>query len=163
MIDAGNILPEDGLAGTLVGRVWTEDAHPGPRPVVLRPAGVFDLSALAPTLSDLFDLPDVAERVAAHAGERLCAVEDAIEASLSGGDFRLLAPCDLQAIKAAGVTFADSLLERVIEERAKGDPAVAAITASTATVMETRLMKGSRRCAACSACSACSCASSAGS
>jgi fumarylacetoacetate (FAA) hydrolase family protein len=126
MIRTEDILPEDGLAGTLVGRAWTEDAHPGPRPVVLRPEGVFDLSGLAPTLSDLFDLPDVAKRVAAHGGGRLCAVDDAIEASFSGGDFRLLAPCDLQAIKAAGVTFADSLLERVIEERAKGDPAVAA-------------------------------------
>jgi fumarylacetoacetate (FAA) hydrolase family protein len=126
LLSEHDILPEDGLAGTLVGRVWTEDAHPGPRPVVLRPQGVFDLSALAPTLSDLFDLPDLAARVAAHHGERLCAVDDAIAASFSGNAFRLLAPCDLQAVKAAGVTFADSLLERVIEERAKGDPAIAA-------------------------------------
>jgi fumarylacetoacetate (FAA) hydrolase family protein len=37
----------------------------------------------------------------------------------------LLAPCDLAAIKAAGVTFADSLVERVIEERAKGDAGAA--------------------------------------
>ena len=37
----------------------------------------------------------------------------------------LLAPCDLQAIKAAGVTFADSLVERVIEERARGDAGAA--------------------------------------
>ncbi len=38
----------------------------------------------------------------------------------------LLAPCDLQAIKACGVTFAESMLERVIEERAGGDPSRAA-------------------------------------
>ncbi len=38
----------------------------------------------------------------------------------------LLAPIDLQAIKAAGVTFAVSMLERVIEERARGNPAAAA-------------------------------------
>jgi hypothetical protein len=37
----------------------------------------------------------------------------------------LLAPIDLQAVKAAGVTFATSLLERVVEEQAKGDPAKA--------------------------------------
>jgi fumarylacetoacetate (FAA) hydrolase family protein len=58
--------------------------------------------------------------VRAHAGERLGSLDTAIEAG------RLLAPCDLQAIKAAGVTFATSLVERVIEERAKGDPAAAA-------------------------------------
>ena len=38
----------------------------------------------------------------------------------------LLAPVDLQAVKAAGVTFAISMLERVIEERARGDIAAAA-------------------------------------
>jgi fumarylacetoacetate (FAA) hydrolase family protein len=120
-----DILPADGLAGTLVGRVWIDDAYPGPRPVVLRPEGVSDLSDLAPTLSELFDLPDVAAQVASHEGRRLCDIDDVIAASRTGGPFRLLAPCDLQAIKAAGVTFADSLLERVIEEKAKGDPALA--------------------------------------
>jgi fumarylacetoacetate (FAA) hydrolase family protein len=114
------ILPEDRYAGVLVGRLWVDGPLPGPRTVVLREDGLFDLSALAPTLSDLFDLPDPAARVAAHAGERLCSLEAAIDAG------HLLAPCDLQAIKAAGVTFAASLVERVIEERAKGDPAAAA-------------------------------------
>ena len=37
----------------------------------------------------------------------------------------LLAPCDLQAIKASGVTFVSSMLERVIEEQTRGDPAKA--------------------------------------
>src|SRR4029079_14088148 len=55
--------------------------------------------------------------VRAHQGERLSSLEDALH------DGTLLAPCDLQAVKAAGVTFADSLVERVIEERAKGDAA----------------------------------------
>jgi fumarylacetoacetate (FAA) hydrolase family protein len=62
-------------------------------------------------------MPDAAKRVRAHKGERLSSLEDALGAGT------LLAPCDLQAIKAAGVTFADSLVERVIEERAKGDAA----------------------------------------
>ena len=114
------ILPEDRYAGVLVGRLWVDGPLPGPRTVVLREDGLFDLSALAPTLSDLFDLPDSAALVGAHAGERLCSLEAAIDAG------HLLAPCDLQAIKAAGVTFAASLVERVIEERAKGDPAAAA-------------------------------------
>jgi fumarylacetoacetate (FAA) hydrolase family protein len=114
------ILPEDLYDGVLVGRLWLDGPLPGPRTVAVREDGVFGLSALAPTLSDLFDLPDPAAVVRAHAGERLCSLEAAIDAG------RLLAPCDLQAIKAAGVTFAASLVERVIEERAKGDPAAAA-------------------------------------
>ena len=122
-ISADDILPVDGYAGTLVGRVWVGGAHPGPRTCVARKDGLYDLSRLAPTLSDLFELPDPASRVNGHAGERLCSLEGAIA---SGS---LLAPCDLQAIKAAGVTFADSLIERVIEERAKGDAAASARSA----------------------------------
>jgi fumarylacetoacetate (FAA) hydrolase family protein len=124
---AQDILPDDGCDGTLVGRLWIDAPLRGPRTVVIREDGVFDLSILAPTLSDLFDLPDAAARVRDHGGERLCSLEAAVEAAFAAGaDNRLLAPCDLQAIKAAGVTFADSLVERVIEERAKGDPATAA-------------------------------------
>ena len=119
-------LPADGCAGVLVGRVWVDGPTPGPRTAAFRDDGVFDLSALAPTLADLFDLDDAATRAAAHEGARLCALETALAASAAGGEYRLLAPCDLQAIKAAGVTFAASLVERVIEERAKGDPAAAA-------------------------------------
>jgi fumarylacetoacetate (FAA) hydrolase family protein len=121
------VLPADGCAGLLVGRLWVDSETPGPRTVAVRDAGLFDLSALAPTMSDLIDLSDAAAQVRAHAGERLCALDQALA---SGA---LLAPCDLQAIKAAGVTFADSLIERVIEERAKGDAAVAdALRASLA-------------------------------
>jgi fumarylacetoacetate (FAA) hydrolase family protein len=103
--------------------MWLEGSRPGPRPVVLRDDGVFDLSELAPTVSDLFELEDVAGRVREHAGRRLSSVEAAIAASFDPARpaGRFLAPCDLQAIKAAGVTFADSLIERVIEERARGD------------------------------------------
>ena len=114
-----DILPHDGHGGTLVGRVWIASPHPGPRTCAVRDGDLFDLSALAPTLSDLFDLKDPAARVRAHRGSRLCSLDAALKDGL------LLAPCDLQAIKAAGVTFADSLVERVIEERAKGDAAAA--------------------------------------
>jgi len=111
-----DILPTDGYAGALVGRLWTEA---GPSVVAARAEGLYDLSSLAPTMSDLLDLPDPAAAVRGHQGQRLCSLEEALT---SGG---LLAPCDLAALKAAGVTFADSLIERVIEERAKGDAGVA--------------------------------------
>lgn len=114
-LSPNEILPDDRYAGTLVGRIWVEGEHPGPRTAVAREDGLYDLSRLAPTLSDLFEMPDTAKKVRSHKGERLCSLEQALEAGT------LLAPCDLQAIKAAGVTFADSLVERVIEERAKGD------------------------------------------
>jgi fumarylacetoacetate (FAA) hydrolase family protein len=54
----------------------------------------------------------------------------------------LLAPVDLQALKAAGVTFATSMLERVIEERARGNPAAAVeIRASIGTLIGDDLSK----------------------
>jgi fumarylacetoacetate (FAA) hydrolase family protein len=114
-LGAADVLPEDGCAGVLIGRVWIDDGCPGPRPVAVRDDGLHDLSRLAPTAAGICDLPDAAERVRDHDGERLCSLEDSMH---SGG---LLAPCDLQAVKACGVTFADSMIERVIEERAGGD------------------------------------------
>lgn len=119
MADIDNILPADGCAGVLVGRLWVDGEAPGPRTVTVREEGLFDLSALAPTLSELFDLSDPAARVAGHEGSFLTTLQEAAD------EGRLMAPCDLQAIKAAGVTFADSLIERVIEERARGDAAAA--------------------------------------
>ena len=114
-------LPEDGTSGTLVGRAWipAAGAKPaGPSVVALRADGIFDLSAHVPTMSRLLELPDPVAAVAAMAGRFVGDL-----ASLSQGNVRVLAPCDLQVIKAAGVTFAASLLERVIEEQAKGDAA----------------------------------------
>ena len=111
-----DILPVDGCLGALVGRVQLDD---GPHVVAIREAGLFDLSRLAPTMSDLLDLDASAAAVRRHPGERLMSLDEALARQA------LLAPCDLAAVKAAGVTFADSLIERVIEERAKGDPAAA--------------------------------------
>ena len=110
------ILPQDPAPTSLVGRVWMGGDQPGPRPFVLRDGMMIDLSKLAPTTSALFDLPELAASVSAHQGEALGTLEEAL------GEGRLLAPCDLQAIKASGVTFAGSLLERVLEERARGEP-----------------------------------------
>ncbi|MGH6972952.1 MAG: fumarylacetoacetate hydrolase family protein [Caulobacteraceae bacterium] len=114
---AADILPEDGYAGALVGRLALED---GPHLVAARADGLFDVSALAPTMSELLERASPAKAVRAHAGTRLASLDEALARGA------LLAPCDLAAIKAAGVTFAESLIERVIEERARGDLAVAA-------------------------------------
>jgi fumarylacetoacetate (FAA) hydrolase family protein len=114
-LPARDVLPEDGCAGTLIGRVWLDGPLGGPCSVVVRDDGVFDLSRVAPTLADLFDLPDAASQVRESRGERIGALDGVLERNA------LLAPCDLQAIKAAGVTFAESLIERVIEERARGN------------------------------------------
>lgn len=117
-------LPQDHDRATLIGRVWLPSVN-GPAVVRVTAEGVYDVSDLAPTVSTLLERDRPAEAVRAHGGTRLGAT-DAILAN-SRWDARdpslpwFLAPCDLQAIKAAGVTFVNSLLERVIEERAKGD------------------------------------------
>ncbi|PLK69088.1 fumarylacetoacetate hydrolase [Rhizobium sp. TH135] len=111
------ILPSDASDAVLVGRVWSNAAG-GPCPVLIRDGKVLDLTALSPTVSGLFEIEDLAERLATQDG-----LTDlgALDQYLSGDAGHLLAPIDLQAVKAAGVTFADSMLERVIEELAKGD------------------------------------------
>jgi fumarylacetoacetate (FAA) hydrolase family protein len=120
-------LPADAQQATLVGRVWM----PGEGAVLVRADadGIHDLSELAATCSALLELPDPAAAVRAHRGRRLAATAEVI--ANSSADARvdetpwLLAPCDLQAIKASGVTFVASMLERVIEEQARGNPALA--------------------------------------
>ena len=123
---ASAVLPDDGYAGTLVGRAWLTGEVPGPAVVAIRADGVYDLSSAFPTMSTLLDADDPARRVRETAGSRIGSLEELLSNSVHPGcDMRrpyLLAPCDLQVIKAAGVTFAASLIERVIEEQAGGDP-----------------------------------------
>jgi fumarylacetoacetate (FAA) hydrolase family protein len=111
--EAAAMLPEDVGDALLVGRV---DLGEGPTPVLIRDGVVEDVSSAAPTVADLLDRGDVAS----VAGTRIFPVEEL----LSRPEI-LLAPIDLQVVKAAGVTFALSAVERVIEERAKGDPGAA--------------------------------------
>ena len=117
-------LPRDGTAGTLVGRAWVPGSPPGPAVIALRADGVFDLSHAAPTMSDLLNAEDPLA-LARAPGERLGDVAEILANSAydrRGPELAfLLAPCDLQALKACGVTFATSMLERVIEEQARGD------------------------------------------
>jgi fumarylacetoacetate (FAA) hydrolase family protein len=111
---ANEILPEDGTAGSLVGRMWRAGPPAGPSVVAVRPDGVFDITETAATMADLCNAADPVA-LARSPGTRIGTLEEIVPG--------LLAPIDLQAIKAAGVTFAVSLLERLIEEHAKGDPA----------------------------------------
>ena len=125
-LDPATCLPDDGTAGTLIGRCWRPGLQPGPAVVALRSDGVFDLSQRFATVSDLLDEADPAQSVRATPGSRIGALADLLRntgrAQRDPALPHLLAPVDLQIIKAAGVTFATSLLERVIEEQAKGDP-----------------------------------------
>lgn len=119
-------LPADGYTGTLVGRAWLPGPLPGPVPVAVRADGVFDLSRAVPTMSDLLERDDPAAFVGSLPGVRIGSVEEVLANTTASPDpdrAAFIAPCDLQVIKAAGVTFAASLVERVIEEQAKGNPA----------------------------------------
>lgn len=118
VLSAQSILPQDVSQALLVGRVWSIAVR-GPCPVLLREGRLLDLSSLSPTLSGVLEIEDLSATLKSKADlPDLGALED----FLAGKAGELLAPADLQAIKAAGVTFADSMLERVIEEQAKGDP-----------------------------------------
>jgi len=121
-------MPSPLPSGTVLGRVWRPGV--GPAVVTLRGGRVVDITARgAATVRDILALGEPAAHVAAAPGSDLGTAEALLAASTetAGADgFRLLAPCDLQAVKACGVTFARSMIERLIEERAGGDPARAA-------------------------------------
>jgi fumarylacetoacetate (FAA) hydrolase family protein len=118
-------VPEDCPRAMLVGRVWLPRAK-GPALVRVHDDAVYDLSSVAATSSQLLELDDpVAAVSAARSLPRLASVHDVLANSTpdrrTGETPWFLAPCDLQAVKASGVTFVASLLERVIEEQARGD------------------------------------------
>jgi fumarylacetoacetate (FAA) hydrolase family protein len=122
-------LPDDAADARLVGRIWRPDLG-GPSVVALCNGAAFDISRHFPTIRDLCEAPDPAAAVRATAGEQVGGVDDIL--ANTPPDTRdprrpwWLTPIDLQAVKAAGVTFAISMLERVIEERARGDMHAAA-------------------------------------
>jgi fumarylacetoacetate (FAA) hydrolase family protein len=107
----------------LVGRVWDPEAG-GPCVVTLRDGTLVDITSReTPTVRDLLERDDPAAHARSAPGRAIAPLDAIAAASRDGGDGpRLLAPCDLQALKACGVTFARSMVERVIEERAAGDP-----------------------------------------
>jgi fumarylacetoacetate (FAA) hydrolase family protein len=111
--------------GLFVGRAWNPAAS-GPSVVTLRDDQLIDItSKSAPTLSALLERPDPAEFIRSAKGQKLGTLGEIVANSTGKPDpsrAYLLAPADLQAIKACGVTFAQSMIERVIEEKAAGSP-----------------------------------------
>jgi len=103
---AASALPQDWAAGTFLGRIATSD---GPSPVLLVRGELYDMARVAPTVSALVEAGDFSGTGGTPLGP------------WEPGNASLLSPVDLQCVKACGVTFAVSAIERVIEERARGD------------------------------------------
>ena len=125
-----NTCPTSGMSGCFVGRVWLPGDSGGPTPVLVTDEGVFDISSVSPTLSGLLAADDPYAVARSGKGQELGDVAD-ILANTAFQDHDpdkpyFLAPADLHALKACGVTFVRSMLERVIEEQAKGNPDQAA-------------------------------------
>jgi fumarylacetoacetate (FAA) hydrolase family protein len=126
-LTSSRCLPTDAARALLIGRAWVP-AVDGPVRVCVDGDDLLDLSAIAPTCSELLNRADVVHEIrAANALPRVGALSDALanaaDAARDPAKPWLLAPCDLQPVKASGVTFVASMLERVIEEQARGDPA----------------------------------------
>jgi fumarylacetoacetate (FAA) hydrolase family protein len=143
--NAASALPDDGTAGTLVGRVWRPDVN-GPAVVAVRAEGLVDVTATFATVRDLCESPEPSEALRRAHGEVIASLDGILANTPPDGRDPskpwLLAPIDLQAVKAAGVTFAVSMLERVIEERARGNPdAAAAIRAEVTRLVGSDLAR----------------------
>lgn len=123
------LLPERHDEATLIGRLYDPEVT-GPCVVVVRGDRLVDLTDQVSTVSELLDRADPVEFVRGAEGRRSWSLTEVLSATVDDDDHqqpRLLSPIDLQVIKAAGVTFATSMLERVIEERAEGDPTQAEV------------------------------------
>lgn len=132
-ISSSSVLPQDSEVATLVGRAWLPGRSGGPTPVALREGSLYDLSRVTATSSSLLNAANplrlVRDAIARGWAKPVADVDAAIENSQYDrrdptGAY-ILAPCDLQAIRACGVTFVSSMVERVIEEFSKGDAAKA--------------------------------------
>ena len=130
-LDSARCLPEDHSQALLVGRAWLPGTVSGPAVVGLHGDQVVDLSSMVPTITHLIHSTEPAMRAREAAAEApaIGTVAEVLANSAAEGRDEakpsFLAPCDLQALKACGVTFVKSMLERVIEEQAKGDPSAA--------------------------------------
>ena len=143
--DATFILPDDFADAALMGRIWRPDLA-SPSVVAIRNDGVFDITDNFPTASQLAGAADPAGALRAARGERVGVLQDLLTNTPPENRDPikpwLLAPIDLQVIKAAGVTFAVSMLERVIEERARGNPdSATAIRAEVTRIVGTDLSR----------------------
>ena len=128
-LNVDDCLPEDVDDAILLGRAWVPGHVSGPSPITIREGRIFDLSREITTVSELLNADNPTDLIKGIRGEDIGSLSEI----LSNTDYSqqkeelpyFLAPVDLHAIKACGVTFAQSMLERVIEERADGDPGAA--------------------------------------
>ena len=134
VLNPAKVLPLDATQATLIGRAWVPGRNAGPSPVAIADGGVHDLSSVAATSAELLNSADpvaLVRAALARRGRRLGSVAEVLDNTHA--DRRdpqrayFLAPVDLQAVRACGVTFIASMLERVIEEQAHGDPAQAEV------------------------------------
>ena len=111
--------------GSFVGRVWSKKTE-GPLLVKIKDGYLYDItSKKTPTMRDLLEMKNPAEYISGIEGNKIISlneIENNVHNKVFDPDFKILAPCDLQVVKACGVTFAKSMVERVIEERAAGNP-----------------------------------------
>ena len=129
-LETENTLPKDYDIACLIGRAWVPGNPDGPSPVWIKNGKVYDLAPYSPTVSELLEMEDPARIVCGLSGlHNIGAFEDLLQNThpkkQDSSKPWFLAPCDLQAIKASGVTFVSSMLERVIEEQALGDWTIA--------------------------------------
>ena len=126
-----DVLPTDHERAILVGRAWVPGTIAGPSPVILRGGLAHDVSRCHATTAALLDADDpvaavhaaLADRGTRPVGEVAAMLANSAATGHDPARAAFLAPCDLQAVRACGVTFVASMLERVIEEHANGDPA----------------------------------------
>jgi fumarylacetoacetate (FAA) hydrolase family protein len=132
-LTAQTILPADSDIATLIGRAWVPGRDAGPSPVAIRDGRVYDLARAVPTSSQLINMVDPVKLVREALANRWTRAIGDVDGLLDNShaerrdpaEAYFLTPCDLQALRACGVTFVSSMLERVIEEHAKGDAAKA--------------------------------------
>ena len=124
--DMRQCFPRDANGALLLGRVWKGGLQGGPCIVIVEEDQVFDISASFPLMAELLNQSDLDDRLLQTSKESMGDVYTILENSdpnvRNPEQPYFLAPCDLQTIKACGVTFADSMLERLVEEQAQGDP-----------------------------------------
>ncbi len=125
-LEVDDSLPVDRDKATLVGRAWVVHPVAGPAVVALRGDDVVDISTASATVSGLLERDDAVKIARTAPGKRIGSIAELLansdEATRDPMKPFLLAPCDLQVIKAAGVTFPVSMIERLIEEKARGNP-----------------------------------------
>jgi fumarylacetoacetate (FAA) hydrolase family protein len=124
--DMRQCFPRDANGALLLGRVWKGGLQGGPCIVIVEEDQVFDISVSFPLMAELLNQSDLDDRLLQTSKESMGNVYTILENSdpnvRNPEQPYFLAPCDLQTIKACGVTFANSMLERLVEEQAQGDP-----------------------------------------